>query len=90
MSRKYKDSCEVPLDVLCKRLEELSYAVTKGRDSVKKEFTMSIPAEVDRDADIVICEAAIRLKLLVRALDLKIGATSYEDNIRICNLTNLT
>jgi len=61
MSRKYKNASDVPADVICKRLEELSDAVTKG-DKGSHQFTMRIPAEVDRDADIVLDEAARRLK----------------------------
>jgi len=64
MSRLYKDESEVPTDVICDRLEELSNAVTKGRDSVSREFTMRIPAEVDHDADLVLSIAAKRLREL--------------------------
>lgn len=54
MSNKYKHGDEVPSDVLCKRLDELSDAVTRGRDAINLEFTMRIPAELDRDADLVL------------------------------------
>ena len=64
MSRKYKDSKDVPTTVLCARLDELWKAVTGGRDSIAREFYMRIPAEVDNDADIVICEASQRLTRL--------------------------
>ena len=60
MSNRYKTSGEVPSDVLCKRLDELSDAVTKN--AVNREFVMRIPAEVDYDADIVLSEASIRIK----------------------------
>lgn len=59
MSRHYQTPADVPLDVLCKRMDALSDHITKGSFH---EFSMRIPAEVDRDADIVICEASKRLK----------------------------
>ena len=62
MSTKYSDVKDVPTALLARRLEQLSDAVTKGRDAVDKEFTMRVPPEVDRDADIVLSEAARRLK----------------------------
>lgn len=61
MTTKYKKSSEVPTAVLANRLEELADAVTKGCDAVDREFTMRIPAECDRDADLVLSEAARRL-----------------------------
>ena len=64
MSNQYKDESEVPTDVICDRLEELSEAVTKGRDAVSREFTMRVPAEMDRDADLVLSIAAKRLREL--------------------------
>ena len=64
MSTKYKKSSDVPLDVLLKRLDELADAVTNGRDFKDREFTMRIPAEFDRDADLVISEAMNRIKAL--------------------------
>lgn len=44
MSTKYKNAEEIPADVLVTRLKELADAVTKGRDSVAREFTMPLPA----------------------------------------------
>ncbi len=64
MSRKYKDSKDVPMKELIMRLHQLSDAVTKGRDAINREFGMHIPAEVDHDADIVLAEAANRLREL--------------------------
>ena len=60
MSTKYKKCRDVPTDILCHRLEFLSHAVTQGR--VESEFTMRVPVENDRDADIVLAEAARRLR----------------------------
>ena len=62
MSRKYNSSPEVPTEVLVNRLKELSSAITTGRDALEREFTMRIPAECDRDADLVLSEAAKRLE----------------------------
>jgi hypothetical protein len=62
MSTKYKESKDVPISVLCLRLNELSEAITKGQKSVNREFVMRVPAELDCDADLVIGEAARRLK----------------------------
>ena len=63
MSNKYKHGDQVPTEVLCNRLRELTKAITAGDfgQSMKREFNMRIPAEVDRDADLVIGEAARRL-----------------------------
>ena len=62
MSNQYKDEDEVPTEVICKRLDELSDAVTKGRDAVAREFVMRVPAELDHDADLVLSTAAKRLR----------------------------
>jgi hypothetical protein len=62
MSTKYKESKHVPTSILCERLDVLSEAITKGKDSINREFTMRVPAELDRDADLVLCESARRLK----------------------------
>lgn len=61
MSIKYNKPEDVPNSVLCDRLNALSYTVTCGKEAVVYEFTMRIPAEVDRDADIVLSEAARRI-----------------------------
>lgn len=61
MSNKYLTSADVPDSILIARLHELSDAITKGRDSINREFTMRVPAEVDRDADLVLAEAARRI-----------------------------
>ncbi len=61
MAIKYNKPEDVPSDVLCERLNALSYTVTCGKEAVSYEFTMRIPAEVDRDADIVLAEAARRI-----------------------------
>jgi len=67
MSTKYKSSKEVPTEVLIERLKELSRAVAHRKlNNFENEFTMRIPAECDRDADLVLSEAANRLKLLLK------------------------
>ena len=58
----YRDSSDIPNSVLADRLDALSDAVTKGRDAVAREFTMRVPAEHDRDADLVLSEAADRIR----------------------------
>ena len=64
MSTQYKSAKEVPTEALIARLNELADYVTKGADSVRREFTMRVPAEHDRDADLVLSEAARRLAAL--------------------------
>jgi hypothetical protein len=59
MSTQYKNPTEVPSKVLCERLRELAKHVANGNIG---DFYMSIPAECDRDADIVLSEAANRLE----------------------------
>jgi len=62
MSTKYKETKDVPNKAIIERLEELSNAITKGKRAFDYEFTMRVPAELDRDADIVLMLAARRLK----------------------------
>jgi hypothetical protein len=62
MSTNYKSGNDVPNEVLSSRLYELSKAVTEGKDAVSREFTMRVPAELDRDADLVLYEASRRIK----------------------------
>lgn len=65
MTTIYKNSSDVPDSVLADRLDQLSDAVVarmKGNEEVfSNEFTCRIPAELDRDADLVLAEAAKRL-----------------------------
>jgi len=76
MSNKFKYDDRVPdedlsnrLDKeLANRLEELSNAVTQGRDSINREFTMRVPAEMDRDAELVLNEAAARIRFYAAEL----------------------
>ncbi len=65
MSTEYGAQDRVPTEILIARLEELSRAVTEGKESVAREFTMRIPAEMDRDADLVLHAAACRLRELM-------------------------
>lgn len=66
MSNKYKHGDRVPTDVLAARLDELSKAVTKGREEVARTFTMRVPAELDHCPDLVLSAAATRLTELER------------------------
>lgn len=63
MSTKYRVGSEVPTEVLCKRLEELSKAVVGGSKTINREFGMRVPAEVDYDADLVLSIAAKRIRM---------------------------
>lgn len=58
MSTKYKEAAAVPTSILAERLKQLSDAIIH-RDM--GELTMRIPAELDRDADLVLTEASRRL-----------------------------
>jgi len=69
LSRKYKDGSEVPNVVLADRLKELSSVVSNNRERMESEFTMRIPAEVDRDADLVLMEASRRLRNIGENID---------------------
>ena len=68
MSHQYKTGDHIPTEVLAARLDELSDAVTKGEAGMH-EFHMRIPAERDRDADLVLHEAAKRLREMKAELD---------------------
>lgn len=65
MSRQYKDSKNVPSQVLCDRIQELIDVITKpakrNGERLPYQFYMRIPAEVDHDADLVMGEIARRL-----------------------------
>lgn len=61
MSRKYQNTKDVPTAALIVRLRELSDAIAGGRAATESEFSMRVPAECDRDADLVLAEAAERL-----------------------------
>ncbi len=63
MSTQYKDRSEVPTAALIARLKEIAHAVTQGRDAIARECSMRVPAELDRDMDLVCAEAARRLEL---------------------------
>ena len=68
MSKKYDNSRDVPTEALTNRLYELSDAVTCGQKGLDSEFTMRIPPECDRDADLVLAESARRLRATDTAL----------------------
>jgi len=66
MSSQYKNSADVPVEDLIRRLNELSDAVIARGNTFRDEFTMRVPAEVDRDADLVLSESATRLESLIK------------------------
>lgn len=72
MSTEYGAQDRVPTEILISRLEELSRAVTEGKDAVSREFTMRIPAEMDRDADLVLHAAAARLREFMAAAEAEV------------------
>ena len=61
MSTIYKMNDIVATNVLANRLEELSDAIGKSGDEMSREFTRRIPAELDRDADLVLSQSARRM-----------------------------
>ncbi len=62
MSHKHRHGNRIPSEVLCKRLDVLSDAVTEGRKGINREFYMSIPAQRDIDADLILSDAADRIR----------------------------
>lgn len=60
MSTKYKNPKDVPTETLSRRLKQLSECFN-DKDLFEMEFTRRVPAELDRDADLVLSEAANRL-----------------------------
>lgn len=68
MSTQYKNPSEVPDDVLLARVEQLVQAIVKPGVDPRSEFTMRVPAECDRDADIVLSELARRYTAAAAAL----------------------
>lgn len=58
MSTKYKNSSDVPTATIIARFEELSDAIAGGYETRNRKFTMRIPTELDRDADLMLAEAA--------------------------------
>ncbi len=64
MSTKYKDGDHVPTEVLCNRIEEIVKHITDPglRPYLLNQFDMRIPAELDRDADLVLSTVARRLQ----------------------------
>lgn len=59
---RYKRAEDVPLQALIDRLRALSAAVSDGPAAIAAECTMRVPVEFDRDADVVLHEAARRLE----------------------------
>lgn len=54
---------------LIRRRRELSNAITDGREARDREFTMRIPADPERDADLVLNAAADRIEALEKRLE---------------------
>lgn len=67
---------------LADRLDELSDAVTKGEKG-RHEFTMQVPAEPNRDADLVLSTAAQRLRLNAAPSGWQPATTAPKDGTEI-------
>lgn len=86
MSRKYNVNDRIPTEVYGKRLMELSEAITKGKEAIDREFTMRIPAELDRDADIVLLDVKTRLErheCIIRRIFEELQGGGYEPSVVI-------
>ena len=96
MTTKYNKPEEVPTEILVKRLDELSDAVAarmQGNNAkFQREFTCRIPAELDRDADLVLNGAAMRISELVKRIaklekyNLALANESHAKSERIAEL----
>ena len=79
MTTEYNKPADVPTSTILSRVEQLSDAVTKGKEG-SHEFTMRVPAECDRDADLVLSELVRRYRELETKLNI-IAAHLCLDNI---------
>ena len=61
MSTKYKEFSEVPTVTLGSRLAYLSDVFAHKKGNIDNEITMRVPAELDRDVDLVCLNSANRL-----------------------------
>lgn len=66
------------------RLRELSHAVTQGPDAIRRECSMRVPAEPDRDADLVLSSAADEIERL-RA-EVAEADADYDDAVTLAQL----
>lgn len=77
MSNDYRAVEDVPIDVLARRLETLSGSIVRRETH---ELTLRVPAELDRDADIVLSEVALRIHDLRAAFGVLRGMVGENDN----------
>ena len=72
---EYKKSSEIPSKNLVKRIRDIVDCITDcNREKLLSELTMSIPARLDRDADLVLSEVSdrlLRLEEQVKKLSIK-------------------
>ena len=61
MSCYYKDSNSVPNRILSKRLDDLADIIINRKKGWQEELSMRVPAECDRDADLILSEADFRI-----------------------------
>jgi hypothetical protein len=77
---------------IIKRLKELSHAATLPNHEMLSEFTMQVPADPERDADLVLSRAAQEISRLQAENDSLAEANSilnsanYTDGVRIKGL----
>lgn len=69
MSNIYRRAEDVPTHILVNRLHELAKAAPKNCPDHSQEFTLRVPVELDRDADVVLHECAKRLGELSRKFE---------------------
>lgn len=55
------------IGITSERLRELAKAISNGPEAVRREFTMSVPVQPERDADLVLSSAADSLDSLAVA-----------------------
>lgn len=86
MNEQMPDGGAVRLERLVGRVRELAHAVTQGREAVAREMTMRVPAEPDRDADLVLTTVADELERLSKiekaARDLDEAMVAHSEQIQ--------
>ena len=66
MSDKYKHGDRVPTEGLAERLDVLAVIVTRGKAAIDREFVMRVPAELDHCPDLILSQAARRLREYIK------------------------
>lgn len=71
-------------NAMVRRLREISHAVTQGPEALRRECSMRVPAEPDRDADLVLASAADEIERL-RA-EVAEADADYDDAVTLAQL----